>query len=653
MTTPIDEEPPPLPPPPSPSLLSLPADISLHVLAYLSLNDLYHLRLVCKRIHGFFEAHEETIYHQAAIYHRFVRSQTSLEDAALTTGQEWLYGVQDWKELCRRWTTLERNWSGHGFVREGGFRPSEDNVISYVVDEEQNTVISLSRKGGLVVRAIEDSRCLWALSSQYVATTRCGMSHGFLVFMAKDSGLEIWRRAADASSAVLRRRGQVVTTPVVAPSPAAIRDFQVQAGVLAPVARESNRGHFVPHAYVDTTHDIGPVRLFRVKYPLLAYIGFRSPSDVAVVDVTSGEVVWCVSVGTGPMRGMSPLFAFPPDLERMGIDIDLSREHLCLCMYSVVVVYRLPKHCTSESYESGTANADANENPPVMLVLGEMDTHAARQTTAHLLMLSAADRTEPAPVPIHSAALPVLATARGRDVLERFDIVPPSLSSQRANMHALVPAGGPRPEAAFMCARFSPDGKHIVVGTNHGLLYFAWDFARVEQGMLFTDITEYLLIDEPLRDLSWDSDVRRLALRTISGEVFIVTLNSSHYDGRSTGEAPERPTIANDATAYRLLDFSNHVRARWARGQGLAFTSLQMTRTALWLVWDVGLLAHSVAKREARAVGERRVEPASGECSGALGFPSVDDERLDIDTDCDEEGYEIHSVCFIDFTPGM
>ncbi|KAI0375899.1 hypothetical protein BV20DRAFT_23587 [Pilatotrama ljubarskyi] len=392
MTTPIDEE-----PPPSPStLLALPADISLHVLAYLSLNDLYHLRLVCKRINGFFEAHEETIYHQAAIYHRFVKPQTSLEDAAQAAGEEWLSGARDWKELCRRWATLERNWDGHGFVREGGFRPSEDTVINFVVDEEQNTAISLSRKGGLVVRALEDGRLLWALSNQYVGTTRCDLSNGFLVFMAKHSGLEIWRRGADANSNALRRRGQIVTTPVIAPSPAAIRDFQVQAGVLAPVARESDRGHFVPHAYIDTAHDIGTIRLFRVTYPLLAYIGFGNPNDVTVVDVTSGDVVWRVSVGSGPMRGMSPLFQFPPAHDRIAMDIDLTREHLCICMYTVVAVYRLPKHCTGESEKPTAASAETDENPPEVLVLGDIDTPAARQTTAHLLMLSAADLIEPA-----------------------------------------------------------------------------------------------------------------------------------------------------------------------------------------------------------------------------------------------------------------
>ncbi|KAI0331256.1 hypothetical protein GY45DRAFT_641668 [Cubamyces sp. BRFM 1775] len=621
MSTFADTEPPP-------SLLTLPTDISLHILAYLSLHDLYHLRLVSRRIHSFIEAHEEPIYHQAAVYHHFVQPQTSLEDAA-EANENWLGGVRDWKELCRRWLTLERNWDGRGFVREGGFRPGEDTVINFVIDEEQRTAISLSRKSGLIVRAHEDGRLLWALSSQYVATTRCDMSNGFLVLMAKHSGLEIWRRATDVRSTILRRRGQIVHTPITAPSLAAVRDFQVQAGALAPVATDTDRGHFVPHAYIDTSRDIGAVRLFRVSYPLLAYTGFAQTSDVdvSIVDVTSGETIWRVAIGSGRVLGMPPRFTFPSIQDRIGMDIDLTREHLSVCLYTVVVIVRIPEWCTSEDPNVMPPTTDLG--PPDMLVLGDMDTPAARQTSAHLLMLSAADRTEPAPVAIHGISLPALATARGQDVLRRFDIMPPSPAVQRANMHALIPTSGPRAQPGFMCARFSPDGKHLVAATGFGLLYFAWDFARVEKGALFSELTEYLLIDEPLRDIAWNADVRRLAVRTAWEDVFIVTINSSYHNSRTTDTHNSTPrlTIAHDTTAHRLLDFSNHELVGWARGQGVPFNGMQMTRTALWVVWDVALLAHAVAKREARAVGERHIDPAP--VSG------------------------IGSVCFVEFTPGL
>ena len=143
-------------------LLSLPSDISLHIFASLSLHDLLQLRLVSREVDSYLTAHEDSIYHQAAIYHRFVRTRTSLEDA-VRDGGRWLAGVRDWKELCRRWATLECNWDGRGYVREGGYQPSEDTVINFVVDEQQQVYITLTRKGGLATRALEDDSLLWAL----------------------------------------------------------------------------------------------------------------------------------------------------------------------------------------------------------------------------------------------------------------------------------------------------------------------------------------------------------------------------------------------------------------------------------------------------------------------------------------------------------
>lgn len=148
---------------PTTMLLSLPADVSLHVFAYLSLHDLSQVRVAARAVDQFFHTHEDSIYHQAAIYHRFVRPQTALEDAVILE-RNCLEGVRDWKELCRRRTVLEKNWDGHGYVQEGGYQPSEDTVLNFVIDEQERTAISLSRHGGLVVCALEDNRLLWALS---------------------------------------------------------------------------------------------------------------------------------------------------------------------------------------------------------------------------------------------------------------------------------------------------------------------------------------------------------------------------------------------------------------------------------------------------------------------------------------------------------
>lgn len=45
---------------------------------------------------------------------------------------------------------------------EGGYT-SNDGVLHFKVDEEQKTVLAVSRSGGMTVHAMEDNRILWKL----------------------------------------------------------------------------------------------------------------------------------------------------------------------------------------------------------------------------------------------------------------------------------------------------------------------------------------------------------------------------------------------------------------------------------------------------------------------------------------------------------
>ena len=139
---------------------------------------------------------------------------------------------------------------------------------------------------------------------------------------------------------------------------------------------------------------------------------------------------------------------------------------------------------------------------------------------------------------------------------------------------------------------------------------------------------------------------------------FIVAINSSYHNSRTADmhdSLAPRLTIAHDTTAHRLLDFSNHELVGWARGQGVPFNGMQMTRTALWVVWDVALLAHAVVKREARAVGERHTDPAPGESSGFCTHVvlSGNAPATVADIGGDEAVSGIGSVYFVEFTPGL
>lgn len=292
-------------------------------------------------------------------------------------------------------------------------------------------------------------------NQEYVGTNRFDFSEGFLVIKAKHSGLEVWRRVVDVEpdSPSVFSRGRLVITPLQYPSVSAIRDFQLQAAALAPVDKQTSRGQFLPHAYIDTG-DVGAVRLFRIKFPLLAYIGFNNSNKVTVVDAGSGETLWNVTLGEGRLLGMPPRFFFPLPNDRVPMDLDISKEHICVCMYTVLIVLRLPKHCTSDHPHS-VAN-EVESGPPDMLVLGELDSPAARQTNACLLTPVVED-TDVMTWSSTNHSSPVVATMSGRDAFERFQVTPPSEAVQRANMHALVPLNGPTMRAGFVSGMYRMD----------------------------------------------------------------------------------------------------------------------------------------------------------------------------------------------------
>lgn len=83
-------------------LLQFPTDIFLYILSFSPVRDLYSLHLVSRQIHRSLCNHEEIIYHQAAVLHKFAPPEVSLEKVKCTEAREstWLDDVQTWKELC-------------------------------------------------------------------------------------------------------------------------------------------------------------------------------------------------------------------------------------------------------------------------------------------------------------------------------------------------------------------------------------------------------------------------------------------------------------------------------------------------------------------------------------------------------------------------
>ena len=83
------------------ALENLPAELVLRILAYLPVQSLRALRLTSRSWHTFFTDNESTIYHHAALLHRFIDSiNTLLPKAKELHPLTFLQDVPNWYEYC-------------------------------------------------------------------------------------------------------------------------------------------------------------------------------------------------------------------------------------------------------------------------------------------------------------------------------------------------------------------------------------------------------------------------------------------------------------------------------------------------------------------------------------------------------------------------
>ncbi|KAH9850821.1 hypothetical protein C2E23DRAFT_301317 [Lenzites betulinus] len=424
------------------------------------------------------------------------------------------------------------------------------------------------------IYAQEDGRLLWDLDISLGPhllhlPTKCELSGGFLVFLSSHSpGFEVWRRATDALSPTLRRHGRVVTSPLGSPAAAAVRTFQLEAEMSAPVTTDTKRGHFVPHAFI-TAELPRPLNgvLFRVKFPLFAYVGGSDIPRLVITDVTSGHTLWDVPIDTlvaGRVLGVQhpgPLLSEFFRASRTPVDLDLGPVHACLCTRAAVIIVRLPDHCLLEAPEE-RIRPFVDQEPHSALVLGPVDNSIDEQHSAYAL---SGPRTLSDPTTPRITLLPV-------------DIVPlPSPAEQSST-------GAPY-LASFSCAKFSPDGKHLVAAAANGLLYLVWDFTRVERGALFSGITEHLKFSQgPPTSICWaPAQERRIAVCMARRTVFMITLNAFfHRKPRPSpgvlGTRIELPTITRDSVAHQVF-----YPFRAPLPGHILVVDMQMTRSAFWI----------------------------------------------------------------------
>ncbi|KAI0924085.1 hypothetical protein AcW1_006847 [Taiwanofungus camphoratus] len=433
-------------------LLLFPTDITLCILSFLPLHDLSSLHLLSSQVHHLINDNEATVYHQAAVFHKFVSPRLSLKAAKLSESHRggWLDDIWTWKELCRRLLTLERNWNGRGQVLEGGYPTADDGVLRFQIDEEQKTVIEASRSGGLTVHAMEDHRVLWGLSKDYPFRSRCELSHGFLVFTNK-SGLEIWRRSADVeANPGLHTNGRIVSTPIREPSPSAAVEFQfaearlsLQLSLIYQTSDVSQplRGQYTPHAYfrkplVDT------VGLFRFRFPDVVLMDHYDRNAVLLLDVCGGVVLRRIALNMQSIIGAPIGFVLPPPSDRVVMDLDVTGDYISICMDFGVLFVPRRKSDEAAGPDVELLEQSDGEETSKMLVLAEDLLPQSLQDSA--MQLSKVDRSSQSAPAFEVETLPggSMTCVTGLDAMEQFEVVPRAeTAAAAANDRAIVPTG--------------------------------------------------------------------------------------------------------------------------------------------------------------------------------------------------------------------
>jgi hypothetical protein len=83
-------------------LVALPSELVLDILKDLPVWDLAAIQLVSSTFHLLVEAHEDSVYLNAAVYHRFAPSSATPDQSARFTPArvKVALGAQSWKDLC-------------------------------------------------------------------------------------------------------------------------------------------------------------------------------------------------------------------------------------------------------------------------------------------------------------------------------------------------------------------------------------------------------------------------------------------------------------------------------------------------------------------------------------------------------------------------
>ncbi|KAJ7315313.1 hypothetical protein DFH08DRAFT_421014 [Mycena albidolilacea] len=251
-----------------------PEDLSIEILAHLSLRTIAKILLVQKAWKTFIETHQETIYHNVAIFGGLGPSHgTSLteESSALGLGS---FEITGWKEFCRFRMQTERNWAGLGPSSLERISTTGSNVFCRKGIPGKNRAVVSSLAGGIAV--YDENVIVWGLPESYLPDPlKFVYDAGYLIFSrAGKNMIEIWH---DGSHPL----GPIST--VFPPS------TEQEAVVKASAAEYAAARHFYPAAAIPVPSEPQNITM---NYPILVA---ATSSAVYVWNIQTAELMYSLN----------------------------------------------------------------------------------------------------------------------------------------------------------------------------------------------------------------------------------------------------------------------------------------------------------------------------------------------------------------------
>ncbi|KAI0338346.1 hypothetical protein BDW22DRAFT_706892 [Trametopsis cervina] len=507
---------------------TLPSDLTLYTLSFLPLRDISTLYSLSRSIRNFLLQHEDALYHQLAILHRFAVSGVSLEDtkaAEISRGGHHLKGVKSWKDFCREALILEHNWSGRGFVVVGGYNCFDRDVQEFSIVEDHSLLLARTEGNILHIYSLDGSRLLTVLPNvaQFMHSGR-----SLLLWRGPHTGgtIEVWR-FVDAD----QLPEQDAIPPIAPPCELAMTGSQAQEH-----AQMLSSSVITPHGSLPSP--LGGWRSYALREPYLALANIDQPRLVHIYNIVRGEVHQLLDLAPILVAQSGELAHFS-----VLLDLQLSDTYLCACFDSTVVWARLrPEGGGALAAELATTgvgrDACVYEEPD--------DPWRLRSSAARLKRVVIPSRKVSLGDPVVGLEQGCIshAVAAGADALEEHKATGPRAAAELTPTVFApndVETHHYRRQTCFISAKFSPDGRHVVVGTAFGYIYLFPDIQRMFEGdMAGTEIVQKLYFEEPIRVIQWDVLNRAFTIFDVRHLPFVTPARSLFSIGR-TPDLARRP----------------------------------------------------------------------------------------------------------------